>query len=283
MQISMFDQSERLKKLDNLGNVLKKIDKVVNWEVFRAILDEAIPRTKSPKGGRPAYDNLMMFKILVIKRLFNLSADETEYQINDRLSFMRFLGLGLEDKVPDAKTIWLYEDTLAKKGVGEELFKAFHAQIAAKGYITKTGSIVDASFIEAPKRKNTKEQREKLKSGEIPEEWDDKEHPQKLCQRDTDATWTIKGKEAHFGYKDTVKVDLDSKLIDSYKVTTDCVNDLTAAKGIFDETDKVAYGDAAYPSLAVPENVEKQFSESATRNHPLSEEQKEHNHKKTNY
>lgn len=276
----MFDQSERLKKLDNMGDVLKQLNEMVNWNAFRSILDEAIPRIKSSKGGRPAYDNLLMFKVLVIKRLFNLSADETEFQINDRISFMRFLGLGLEDKVPDAKTIWLYEDMLSQKGAGEVLFKAFNEQIAAKGYITKAGSIVDASFIEAPKRKNTKEQREKLKKGEIPQEWADKEHPQKLRQRDTDATWTIKGKETHFGYKDTVKVDLDSKLIDAYKVSTDSVNDLTAAKGIFDETDRVAYGDAAYPSLEVPENVEKQFCESPTKNHPLSEEQKERNHQK---
>lgn len=280
MQTSIFDSDNRNEKLDKLGDVLKQLNEMVNWSSFRPILDRAIPRERNPRGGRPAYDNLFMFKVLIIKRLFNLSADETEFQINDRISFMRFLGLHLEDKVPDAKTIWLYENMLSKNGVGEELFKIFNQQIEAKGYITKTGSIVDASFIEAPKRKNTKEQREQLKKGEIPEEWIDKEHPQKLRQRDTDATWTVKGKETHFGYKDTVKVDLDSKLIDTYKVTTDSVNDLTAAKGIFDATDKVAYGDAAYPSLEVPENVEKQFCESPTKNHPLSEEQKERNHKK---
>lgn len=280
MQISIFDEGNRLEKLNKLGNVLKKLDDMVDWSVFRPILDEAVPRTKNPKGGRPAYDNLLMFKVLLIKRLFNLSADETEFQINDRMSFMNFLKLGIEDTVPDAKTIWNYENMLAQKGAGEKLFSIFSKQIEAKGYITKTGSIVDASFIEAPKRKNTKEQREKLKSGEIPNEWNDKEHPQKLRQRDIDATWTLKGDEAHFGYKDTVKVDLDSKLIADYNVTTDSVNDLTAADGIFDETDKVAYGDAAYPALALPENVENQICERASRNHPLSKEQKESNHKK---
>lgn len=280
MQISLFDESKRLEKLDKSGDVLKQLNEMVDWEAFRAVLNKAIPREKSPLGGRPAYDNLLMFKILIIKRLFNLSDAETEYQINDRLTFMRFLGLGLEDTVPDEKTIWDYSNRLSMNGAGKELFKIFDKQIAAKGLITRTGSIVDATFIEAPKRKNTSEQREAIQSGKIPEEWNDKEHPQKLMQRDTDATWTLKGKEAHFGYKDTVKVDLESKLISDYKITTDSVNDLTSAEGIFDEKDKVAYGDAAYPSLKLPESVENRICESATKKHPLTEEQKERNHKK---
>lgn len=280
MQISIFDESNRLKKLDNMSNVLNKLNELVDWEAFKPILNRAIPREKNVQGGRPPYDNLLMFKILVLKRLFNLSADETEYQINDRLSFMKFLHLSLSDTIPDAKTIWLYEEKLSNSGVSRELFNTLNNQIEAKGYITRTGSIVDATFIEAPKRKNTKEQREKLKSGEIPEEWDDKEHPQKLKQRDIDATWTVKNKEAHFGYKDTVKADLESKIITDYRTTTASTNDKLAATGIFDEKDCVAYGDCAYPSLELPENVENRICESPTKNHPLSTEQKERNHKK---
>ena len=217
MQISFFDESNRLKKISTLGDSLEQLDRIVNWRIFTPILDQAIPREPQPKGGRPPFDNLLMFKILVIKRLFNLSLGQTEYQINCRLDFMRFLGLWIGDRIPDANTIWNYENVLAKSETGKELFDLFFAAIAEKGYVTRTGSIVDASFIEAPKRKNTKEQREKLKDGEMPEEWDDPEHPQKLIQRDTDATWTKKGNEAHFAYKDTVKVDLDSKLITAYK------------------------------------------------------------------
>jgi IS5 family transposase len=232
----------------------------------------------NPKGGRPPFDNLFMFKVLVIKRLYNLSHDQTEYQINDRISFMRFLGLGLGDRVPDAKTIWLYEDLLSKSETGKDLFDLFFAAIAEKGYITRKGSIVDASFIEAPKRKNTKEQREALKRGEAPEEWADPEHPQKWMQRDTDATWTKKGNESHFGYKDHVKVDLDSKLIVDYNVTTASVNDAKGAEGLFDENDNAAYGDAAYPSLTLPEGVENQICEKAARNRPLTDEQRANNH-----
>jgi IS5 family transposase len=193
---------------------------------------------------------------------------------------MRFLELDIGDRIPDAKTIWLYEDMLSKSAAGKELFDLFFAEIAAKGYVTRAGSIVDASFVEAPKRRNTKEQRETLKDGEVPEEWADTEHPQKLMQRDTDATWTKKGNEAHFGYKDNVKVDLDSKLIVDYAVTTAAANDAKAAKGLFDEKDKVAYGDSAYPSLELPEGVENRISEKAQRGHPLTDEQREHNHQK---
>lgn len=280
MQFSFFHESSRMDKLTKLGDPLEQLNAIVNWRIFTPVLDSAIPRERSDKGGRPPMDNLLMFKTLVIKRLYNLSHAQTEYQINDRMSFMRFLGLDLGDRIPDENTIWLYEDMLAKSEAGKELFDMFFAAIAEKGYVTRTGSIVDASFIEAPKRKNTKEQREKLKSGEIPEEWLDEDHPQKLMQRDTDATWTKKGNESHFGYKDNVKVDLDSKLITDYAVTTASTNDAKGAEGLFDENDNVAYGDSAYPGVVLPEGVENQFCEKANRNHPLTEEQKERNHQK---
>ena len=280
MQYSFFYESARLEKLTKLGDPLAQLDTIVNWSVFTPILNRAIPRVKGDKGGRPSMDNLLMFKTLIIKRLYNLSHEQTEFQINDRMSFMRFLGLDIGDRVPDEKTIWLYEDMLSKSEVGKELFDMFLSAIAEKGYVTRVGSIVDASFIEAPKRKNTKEQREKLKSGVIPEEWVDKDHPQKIMQRDTDATWTKKGNESHFGYKDHVKVDLESKLITDYEVTTASTNDAKGAAGLFDENDKVAYGDSAYPGIELPEGVENQFCEKANRNHPLTEEQKARNHQK---
>jgi IS5 family transposase len=278
MQYTFFDEEKCLSKITKLGDTLEQLNSIVNWLIFLPILNAAIPREKSTKVGRPPMDNLLMFKILVIKRLYNLSYEQTEFQINDRISFRRFLGLDFGDTVPDDKTIWLYEDMLSKSEAGKDLFEMFFKAIEKKGYVTRTGSIVDASFIEAPKRRNTKEQREKLKKGMVPEEWDDDEHPQKLMQRDTDATWTKKGNEVHFGYKDTVKVDLDSKLITDFNVTTASTNDAKAATGIFNEKDKVAYGDSAYPSLELPKCVENKISEKANRNHPLTAEQRENNH-----
>ncbi len=280
MQYSFFDEEKRIEKLAKLGDTLQQLDAIINWSGFIPALDRAIPRIESSKGGRPPYKNLSMFKVLLIKRLYNLSFDQTEYQINDRISFMRFLGLDFGDRVPDAKTIWLYEDNLSKSEVGKEIFAMFFAALEQKGYVTKTGTIVDASFVEAPKRKNTKEQREMLKNGEIPEEWADPAHPQKLMQRDIDATWTKKGNEAHFGYKDNVKVDADSKIIMDYAVTSASTNDAKGAAKLFDEKDNVGYGDAAYAGLILPPNVKNRICEKANRNHPLTEEQKASNHKK---
>ena len=278
MQLFLDADDKRFEKISKLGDVLEQLNAIVNWHIFAPILNEAIPRIKSEKGGRPPLSNLLMFKILVIKRLYNLSYDQIEYQINDRISFMRFLGLDIYSNIPDAKTIWLYEDMLSQNEAGKKLFDMFFNAIEEKGYFTRTGSIVDASFIEAPRRKNTKEQRETLKNGEIPEEWDDPAHPQKLAQRDTDATWTKKGNEAHFGYKDNVKVDLDSKLILDYMVTPASANDEKSARGLFNETDNVAYGDGAYPNLILPEGVVNMISEKAQRGHPMSEEQRLNNH-----
>ena len=280
MQLSIFAEEKRLKKLSKLGDVLEQLNAIVNWLIFIPILDAAIPREKSEKGGRPPFNNLLMFKVLVIKRLYNLSYDQTEYQINDRMSFMRFLGLDIGDNIPDAKTIWLYEELLSKSETGKELFDLFFREIANKGYITRNGSIVDASFVESPRRKNTKEQREALKSGKTPDEWSDPAHPQKLMQRDTEAAWTKKGNESYFGYKDNVKVDLDSKFIVDYTVTTASTSDVKAAEGLFNEEDNVAYADAAYPSFELPEGVVNMISEKPNRNRPLTEEQKRNNHEK---
>ena len=87
-----------------------------------------------------------MFKALILCALYNLSDDQVEYQILDRLSFTRFLGLGLEDKVPDAKTVWMYRDRLAGAGMIEELFREFDDYLARRGYKAIGGQIIDASI-----------------------------------------------------------------------------------------------------------------------------------------
>jgi len=278
MQMGIFDESNRQEKITKLGDCLEQIGKVVDFNQFIPILNKVFRHIDNGKGGRPPYSSLLMFKILLLKRLYNLSYDQTEYQINDRISFMRFLGLTISDRVPDAKTIWLYEDIMSKHELGKELFTLFFRELAAKGYIAEEGRIVDATFIEAPKRKNTAEQREKAKKGEVPEEWKDK--PQKLLQRDLDATWTKKAEQSYFGYKNNVKADLKSKLIVDYTVTTASACDAEGAEELVDKDDKVLYADAAYAHMEIPEEVENMTSEKAERGHPLSEEQRANNHVK---
>ena len=128
-----------------------------------------------------------MFKVLVLQALYNLSDDQAEFQIQDRLSFMRFVGLGLADKVPDAKTIWLFREHLVEAGAIQNLFARFDKHLAKAGYLAMGGQIVDATIIAAPKQRNTEDEKAAIKAGEVPEAWKDK--PAKLRQKDRDARW----------------------------------------------------------------------------------------------
>ena len=125
----------------------------------------------------------------MLERLFNLSDDAVEFQINDRMSFMRFLGLGLEDKVPDAKTIWLFKENLTKANAIEPLFHEFNRRLEEKGIITHKGTIVDAAFVDAPRQRNSRKDNHAVKDGETLEEWlaDTPKAKHRLAQKDVDA------------------------------------------------------------------------------------------------
>ena len=158
-----------------------------------------------------------MFKTLVLGALYNLSDDRIEYQVRDRLSFMRFLGLGLGDQVPDARTVWLYREVLAQAGMVETLFKQFDGYLARQGYIARGGQIFDASIVPVPRNHNTRTENKAIKTDEIPDDWTDK--PAKRSQKDVDARWTKKHGRSHYGYKNHVNVDCKHKLIRRYHVS----------------------------------------------------------------
>ena len=141
-----FDVDDRLRRLSDLGDQLEAFGRAVDFEIFRAALEAALGYRRGPQGGRPPFDPVLMFKILVIQAANNLSDERTEFLINDRLSFMRFLGLGLPDRVPDARTIWLFREKLTRVGAIKGLFERFEAALKAAGYIAMSGQIVDASW-----------------------------------------------------------------------------------------------------------------------------------------
>ena len=285
LQIGFFDQEERMEKLSKLGDSLVKLNKTIDWEKFRPILTNTLKKEAKGVGGRPPYDPVLMFKILILQRVYNLSDEQTEYQINDRMSFMRFLGLGLEDNVPDAKTIWLFRDNLTKAEVAKKLFDTFTAQMEEANLITHTGTIVDATFMDAPRQRNNREENAAIKAGETPEEWKKAEQKNKLRQKDTDARWTKKGDELHYGYKNHVKADAESKLITDYTVTSANVHDSQALNDLIDDTDYVLYADSAYFGEPIfktlPSGLEIRVHEKGSRNHPLTEEQKASNKEKS--
>jgi IS5 family transposase len=148
----LFDLDRRYAALSAAGDPLERLALVVDFEPFRAELDAALERSDRAKGGRPPYDAVLMFKVLVVQTLYTLSDDQTEYQIRDRLSFMRFLGLGLADAVPDANTIWTFREALSKAGAIEVLFRRFDQALKMSGYLAMGGQIVMAHI--APVRRN---------------------------------------------------------------------------------------------------------------------------------
>ena len=189
-QRGLFDVDDRLKRLSDLGDQLEAFRAAVDFELFRAELTAALAYSDGSEGGRPPFDPVMMFKILVIQATNNLADERAEFLINDRLSFMRFLGLGLSDRVPDARTIWLFREKLTKAGAIKTLFERFDATLRQAGFIAMSGQIVDASLIAAPRQRNNDDEKKAIKEGRIPEDWKDK--PAKLRQKDRDARWTVK-------------------------------------------------------------------------------------------
>ena len=278
MQINLFAEETQLAKLSKLGDSLERL-KIIDFESFRPTLTDGLKKERKSRAGRPSFDNVMMFKVLVLQRLFNLSDEQTEYQITDRMSFQRFLGLSLGEKVPDAKTIWLFRNTLTESGIIENLFSQFNRMLEERGIITHKGTIIDATFVDAPRQRNSRDENKQIKDGKIPEEWEKKPH--KLAQKDTDARWTKKGNETHFGYKDHAKVDADSKLVTDYAVTPANVHDSNEFEDFVDENDEAIYADSAYVGKKLPKHIKNEVCEKGYRNRPLTAEQKENNRRKS--
>lgn len=261
-----FDLDERLERLSALGDQLELFASVVDFEVFRPDLETALNYSDGAKGGRPPFDPVMMLKILIIQAQNNLSDDRAEFLITDRLSFMRFLGLGLMDKAPDAKTIWAFRERLTQAGAIEALFVRFDGVIRAAGYIPMSGQIVDASLISAPKQRNTEDEKKAIKAGTVPRAWQDQ--PAKLRQKDMDARWTLvfgKARERAdgtrladiaipvFGYKAHTSIDRRFGFIRRWDVTDASRHDgRMLRRGLLDKTNTGAnvWADCAYRSKA---------------------------------
>jgi len=226
----------KLNQLSKLGDSLEKLTKYIDFEMFRPSLTEFFTKEAKGAGGRPPYDYVLMFKIIILQRIYNISDDAMEYQINDRLSFMRFLNLGISDKVPDSKTIWHYKNELAKENMGDTLFEKFNEMLVENNIITNEGSIIDASFVECPRQRNTKDENDYIKEKkDYPEGWS----KNKKNRKDVDAQWTKKGNQRYFGYKNHVKADEKTKLIKKYDTTPANVHDSQICEDLLDETDKV--------------------------------------------
>jgi len=283
---SLFQEEFRLEKLSKQGDPLERLNKVVDWEFFRNTAEKALNTDKMANAGPKPYDPLLMFKILILQRYYNLSDEQIEYQILDRLTFCRFLGLSLNDRVPDEKTIWEFRDRLINKELDKELFDLFGRLLEEHGLIAHEGKIIDASFVEAPRQRNSREENKQIKEGTPLEKWD--KTPNKKRQKDTDARWTKKNHETHYGYKNHAKVDNKHKFIDTYTTTDASVHDSQALDDLLDKKDEGQYlwADSAYTGED-QENTIKRYKvnnmvhEKGYKNKPLTEAQKTLNKEKS--
>ena len=273
-QPGFFDVDDRLKRLSDLGDQLETFRAAVDFEMFRPDLDAALADSDGAQGGRPPFDPVMMFKVLVIQTTNNLSDERAEFLINDRLSFMRFLGLGLSDRIPDARTIWLFREKLAKAGAIGPLFDCFDTTLRQSGYIAMSGQIVDASLIAAPRQRNTNEEKAAIKAGRVPDNW--KDEPAKLRQKDQDARWTVKFTKAKpredgstppvdlaipvFGYQNLISIDRGFGFIRKWSATDAAAYEgRRLREGLLDKTNTASavWADTAYRSKANEEFMEK--------------------------
>jgi IS5 family transposase len=247
-QPGFFDLDERYERLTRLGDPLVRIQQVVDWEAFRPRLECLRDKPRKSNAGRKPYDAVLMFKGLVLQHRYHVSDERIEYQIRDRYSFSRFLGLLPEDRVPDATTVWLFREALAKENAVQELFRAFNQRLERRGFIARKGQIIDASIVSAPKQRNSREENDALKRGETPEAWKDK--PAKLRQKDTEARWTKKHAKSYYGYKNHVSVDAAHKRVRRYAVTDAAVHDSQVFEPLLDRanTSTEVWADSAYRS-----------------------------------
>jgi len=282
----LFDEEIRMRDISNLGDPLEKLNGYINWEDFKSSLESVFKNENPEKGGRPRFDVVMMFKILVLQQMNDLADDKMEFMIKDRLSFQRFLGLGLSDTVPDSKTIWFFREQLTRAGAFKKLFRTYTRMLEKSGLIAKKGIIVDATISEVPRQRNSRDENLKINRGEIPESWN--ENPPKLSQKDVDARWYKKHGKTFYGYKNHIKVDKKSKLILNYMITPASVHDSQALGSLLSKKDsnQKIYADSAYTGIE-QERVIKKFKlinrvhEKSYRNRKLTLTQVKSNKRKS--
>ena len=256
---------------------MDKLNERIDWELFRETLEERLDYSDGKKGGRPPFNPVMMLKGVVLQRYFDLSEEETEFQIRDRFSFQRFLGLSIADRMPDKNTIWNFKEKLGKDGI-KALFEKCEQYLYESGITARKGQIVDVSFVDTPRQRNSREENKQIKEGRVPKDWNN--DSRKLCQKDTDARWMTKNKERHFGYKIHIKIDRHPKLIDNYAVTNASVHDSRAFIGLLDEErDRVMWADSAYRSKEISQDlkdkgIQNRIHEKGCRGHPLTDNQR---------
>ena len=204
-QRGFWDVEDRLKELSAEGDPLERLSATVDFEALRSGLSNARRRSHHSKGGRPGFDPVLKFKMLVLQALHGLSLTQANYMVRDRLSWMRFCGLGPGDTVPDANTLWDFREALIAAEALDRLFERIDRAITEAGYLPMGDQIIDATLVAVPKQCNTDGEKAAIKASGVPEAWKDK--PAKLRPIDRDARWTVKLSKAK--QKDDAEPQID--------------------------------------------------------------------------
>lgn len=291
----------QFEKLDELGDPLDQINEIIDWEIFRKPIEKAIRRADYSKGGCPPWDVVLMFKIVMLMAWYNMSYKQTQYQINNRLDFMRFLNVTAGSKLPADSTIWDFKEALKKHELDTVLFNLFNDKLLDYGYKLNSGTMIDASFVEVPRRRVITEKELKNPADELPKndkinvkieetETDisiianDEKTEHILAQTDLDARYTKKNDETFFGYKDHAAIDKDTKFIVGYDVTSAEVHDSQIFLQFITAQTPAVWADSAYMSAIHIEilkdlnpDIKINICHRAYRNKPLTKAQKEEN------
>jgi len=255
--------SKLTKHLDNL-------DQIIDWQPLVKDIS-VIDKTDSKTGGRPRKNPLWMIKATFLQSLFSLSDPQLEDQLIDRLSFQRFVGINLDQEIPDFTTFWRFKEALAAHQLEERIFERINEQLQAKGLLVKKGTIVDASIFPSSGRPLSKTKREALAE-------------QPSSQIDTDATSTRKGRTFYFGYKGHIGVDVESNLIRKATFTPANVHDSTQTEKLISYDESALFGDKAYMDMDIKVSARQDgwyygVLDRAKRGEPLSSSQKKRNRK----
>lgn len=275
-----FDSAELMQRVAACDHPLWRIKEVVDWERFRPSINEVFDESPKNSGGRPPYDRMMMFQVMILKHLYNLSDEQMEQRLLGDLFFRCFLGLDFCDPTPDEKTIWHYHNAFCQAGTILDLFEAFQTQLEEQHLIAKNGIIVDATIVPVPVQHISAKEQKALDAGELPPEW--KEHPAIASQRDIEADWTKKHGKSYFGYKDHIKIDRDSKVILSFEVTPASDHDSKLMGTLIDKKEDAGqelHADAGYVGGPIGDllhdcKVKDRRHTKSQKNKPLNAQQK---------
>lgn len=206
---------------------LERIGEVFDWGSVEALLSGIY----AAKSGRPSWPPLMLMKALLLQQWYGLSDPGLEEALGDRLSFRRFVGLSLDEGSPDHSTLSRFRKALRDRGLDERLFEEIERQLGAKGLLVRTGTLMDATLVEAAVKRPGSPAGSKSPT-------------------DPDADWTRKANKTWFGYKAHLGVDEGSGLIRRAELTSAKVNDSLMAEALICGDEQAVYADKAYEHKA---------------------------------